>query len=291
MHYNGNYNILDKDNLPLLLKEIPNSPAKLFYRGDIECLKGSELKIAIVGTRKAGAYGLDMARKLTGDLARGGAVVVSGLALGIDQVAHRGCLEAGGVTVAVLGSGLDEIYPRQHYSLAKNIIDSGGAVISEYEGGSPSLSYRFLERNRIISGLCHGVVVIEAPFASGSLNTASHAIEQNREVFVVPGMVSSNNYAGSHKLIKQGAGLITNAKDIFDSFGVEYKERKRNRSLSFLTEEQKMIFAVLCSAGVSLTTDEIAEKVNLEAGIVSQNLTNLLLEDFVKEDGGKYFNV
>ena len=285
--HNKDYTIILNKNLPLSLKEIPDSPQRLFVRGDQNCLDTSDLKIAIVGTRRATSAGLAIARQLAFDLARGGAMVVSGLALGIDQAAHKGCLEGGGRTIAVLANGVEEIYPHQHRSLGEDIMKAGGAIISEYVSGTPSYPSQFLERNRIVSGLCRGIIVVEAPFGSGALNTAAHAVRQNREVFVVPGAVTSQNYAGSHKLIKQGAGLVTCAKDIFDAFNISSAAISQS-ALPMLGKEQKIIYKVLRSGG-ALDADKLSELTKLDTVILNQNLTTLLIEGFVKESNGKYF--
>lgn len=285
--HNKDYTIILNKNLPLSLKEIPDSPQRLFVRGDQNCLDTSDLKIAIVGTRRATSAGLAIARQLAFDLARGGAMVVSGLALGIDQAAHKGCLEGGGRTIAVLANGVEEIYPHQHRSLGEDIMKAGGAIISEYVSGTPSYPSQFLERNRIVSGLCRGIIVVEAPFGSGALNTAAHAVRQNREVFVVPGAVTSQNYAGSHKLIKQGAGLVTCAKDIFDAFNISSAAISQS-ALPMLGKEQKLIYKVLRSGG-ALDADKLSELTKLDTVILNQNLTTLLIEGFVKESNGKYF--
>lgn len=270
------------------LKEIPNPPRGLFAKGDLGCLKTSDLKIAVVGTRKATAAGLAAAGQLARELARRGIIIVSGLALGVDQAAHRGCLEGGGRTIAVLANGLDEIYPRQHYSLAESIIKNGGAIVSEYPVGIVPFPNQFLERNRIISGLCRGVVIVEAPFGSGALNTAAHALEQNREVFVVPGAITSGNYAGSNELIKQGAILITSAKDILDHYGI-VPAAVQQSVLPNLNSEQKNILEILQSAAQPMTADKLAESAKLNASTLNQNLTSLLIEGLVNENGGRYF--
>jgi len=286
--HKSNYITVSSGNLPLPLREIPNPPSQLFVLGNQECLNTSDLKVAIVGTRRATSAGLAIARRLAQDLARAGVVVVSGLALGIDQAAHRGCLDGGGRTIAVLANGLDKIYPHQHRSLAEDIIKTGGAIISEYKIGTPSFPSQFLERNRIVSGLCRGVIVVEAPFGSGALNTAAHTLKQNREIFVVPGAVTSQNYAGSHKLIRQGATLVTCAKDIFDCFNIS-SAKTIQTALPMLGQEQKKIFKTLQSAAQPLTADKLVELTKINAPILNQNLTTLLIEGFVKESNGKYF--
>ena len=171
--------------------------------------------VAVVGSRHNTRYGEEVAYKLGYELGRRGIVVVSGLAYGIDTIAHRGCLDAGGVTVAVLGTAIDNIYPKAHLSVAERIVETGGAIISEYApGDNPITSYSFLERNRLIAGLSDIVVVVEAAVKSGSLNTATHALAQGREVFAVPGCINAPYSQGCNKLIAQGAHPYTEPMDV-----------------------------------------------------------------------------
>lgn len=209
----------EESEYPKLLGEINKPPSPLFYKGRLP--ESDELCIGIVGTRKAGDYGRKAAKEISFNLSKKGITVVSGLALGIDEAAHIGALEAGARTLAVLGHGLDMIYPKENKALAKRIVESSGALLSEYRTGEKPKPERFLERNRIISGLSKAVVIIEAPSRSGALNTARHALEQNREIFVVPGRAENKNFKGSHKLIREGAGLVINAEEILDDLGIK----------------------------------------------------------------------
>ncbi len=196
---------------PPHLLHIPDPPAQLWLSGDASLL--NRTAVAIVGSRRASPASLDIARRLAADLARVGLAVVSGLARGCDAAAHRGALDAGGVTVAVLGSGLDVIYPPEHRTLAEEIARSG-VVLSEFPPGAPPLPGHFRQRNRLISGLSRGVVVIEANDKSGSLITAGCALSQGREVMVVPGIVLSGRNRGGHQLIRDGATLVESAEDV-----------------------------------------------------------------------------
>ncbi|HSR36599.1 MAG TPA: DNA-processing protein DprA, partial [Desulfurivibrionaceae bacterium] len=193
------------------LKEIANPPLVLYVKGDADLLAGSAL--AVVGARAATSYGQKIAGEVSAGLARHGLTVVSGLALGIDGVAHRAALAAGGTTIAVLGCGVDLPYPAQHRGLYEEIA-AQGALVSDYPLGTPPEGFRFPARNRIISGLCRGVVVIEAAKHSGSLITAELAMEQGREVFAVPGRIDSAKSEGCHRLIREGATLIHSVADI-----------------------------------------------------------------------------
>jgi DNA processing protein len=210
----GDILLLDDGVYPSSLREIYDPPIVLYVKGAwSECL--DRPCIGIVGSRRCSTYGQNAATMLARDLAQRGVTVVSGFARGIDAAAHRGVLEAGGRTVAVLGTGIDEVYPRDHKKLATEILDSGGALISQFPLGAPPVSENFPYRNRIISGLSLGVVVVEAAENSGSLITARLAMEQNREVFAVPGNITSRNSFGTNYLIKgAGAKLVQHWQDI-----------------------------------------------------------------------------
>ena len=205
----------DSEEYPPLLKQIPDAPLLLYVRGDVKVL--SQYAVAVVGSRRPSAYGSSVAHRLAHDLAQRQLVVVSGLARGVDSAAHRGALEAKGKTVAVLGSGIDVIYPRENKKLADEIAKSG-AVISEFPLGTGPTPENFPIRNRIISGLSLGVVVVEAAEYSGSLITARLAVEQNREVFAVPGNITSAQSFGPNHLIKQGAKLVDQWMDVIEEF-------------------------------------------------------------------------
>ena len=196
---------------PPRLRDIPDPPARLWVRGDPGSLAGHA--VAIVGSRRASHGSLEIARRLASDLAAIGLTVVSGLARGCDAAAHRGALAAGGRTVAVLGSGIDVMYPPEHGTLAVDIA-ARGAIVSEFAPEAPPLPFQFRQRNRLISGLALGVVVIEANERSGSLITAGCALSQGREVMVVPGTVHAGRNRGGHLLIRDGAALVENAEDI-----------------------------------------------------------------------------
>jgi DNA processing protein len=201
---------------PRALGDIPDPPGLLYVRGCLEAR--DELAIALVGSRKCTPYGLRTAERLASSLARVGLTVVSGLARGIDAAAHRGALKAGGRTVAVLANGLAQVYPPEHEGLAREVA-AQGAVVSEMSMLQGPLAGLFPQRNRVISGLCLGVVVVEATPRSGSLSTAHHAMEQNREVFAVPGPVDSLASQGCHRLIRDGARLVETVDDILDELG------------------------------------------------------------------------
>lgn len=205
---------IESKEYPEQLREIYDAPLKLYVLGNKEILK--QLGIAIVGSRNATEYGRKVALQFAKDLSTKEINIISGLALGIDTCAHLGALNSDSVgkTIAVLGGGLDEIYPKQNIELAKQIIKCGGCIISEYPLGTKPGKLHFPQRNRIISGLSKGVLIVEASENSGSLITADFALEQGREVFAVPGNISSPTSVGTNNLIKQGAKLVTSYEDV-----------------------------------------------------------------------------
>lgn len=207
---------IESESYPQLLKNIFDAPTKLYVLGNKELL--SQTGVAIVGSRNASMYGKKVALNFSKGLCENGINIISGLALGIDTYAHLGTLQTNtkGKTIAVLGSGLDEIYPKQNIELAKKIIKSGGCIVSEYFFGTKPEKLHFPQRNRIISGLSKGVVVIEASKNSGSLITADFALEQGREVFAVPGNILNFTSVGTNELIKQGAKLVTSYNEILE---------------------------------------------------------------------------
>jgi len=232
-------NFQDK-NFPKILKEISKPPKKIFVIGEI--LPQDEIAIAIVGSRKCSNYGKQVAYDLAYELAKNGVTIISGLALGIDGEAHKGALDAGGRTLAVLGSGLDEnsIYPYSHKSLAERVINSG-ALISEYEPGTPPMKHRFPERNRIVSGLSLGVLVIEANERSGSLITARLGLEQGKDIFAVPGSIYSKGSFGTHKLIQDGAKLVKNANDVLEELEIAGIKITKKETKENFSENEKIL--------------------------------------------------
>ena len=205
---------------PPLLREIPDPPAVLWLRGEAAPELLERPSVAIVGARACTSYGRSVARTLGRELAAAGLVVVSGMARGIDSEAHRGALDAGGVTVAVLGCGIDRDYPAAHRDLASRIVQRG-LIVSEYEAGVEPAPWRFPARNRIIAGLCTAIVVVEARERSGALITADFALEDGREVMVVPGEITSSVSAGSNALLRLGATPVTAAADVLEVYGIE----------------------------------------------------------------------
>jgi len=271
------------EDYPEQLGNAPGHPLALYVKGNVKAL--SLPSIAIVGTRRATQYGLDQADRLARDLASGGWTVVSGLALGIDAEAHAGALAAGGVTIGVLGSALDEFYPEENRELAREIVRKGGAVVSEFPFGRPPDQQTFPQRNHVVAALVRGVIAVEAPAKSGTLITTGIAADLGRVVMAVPGRVDSRSSAGCLKLIRDGARLIRSARDVEDEMGElfpghirpqagrtpprtgeEAKRPARAPGPSFSLEES-MVMRVVDSEGVSL--DTIVEKTGLSAAKVN----------------------
>jgi len=273
---------------PARLQEIASAPPVLYVRGRME--PGDDAAVAIVGSRRATAYGEAVARELAGELARRGLIIVSGLARGIDAAAHRGALEAGGPTWAVLGSGLDEIYPPEHRGLAEEVTTSG-ALLSEFPLGTAPLRLHFPRRNRIISGLSLGVVVVEAGVKSGALITAHHALEQGREVFAVPGRVHAQYSEGSNRLIKAGAKLVESWEDVLVELVPNLKGRKRARPAEpprpELTPDERRLFDLL--AGGPLHIDQLIVKSDWGGGRVAAVLVGLEMKEVIRQLKGKVF--
>ncbi len=207
---------------PPLLRQIAHPPHLLYVYGETDLT--DRFPVAVVGTRRASAYGLTHTREIAAELAQTGVCVVSGLALGIDAAAHTGALDGGVRTVAVLGSALDKPYPQENEPLMRRILESGGSVVSEYAPGTPPSRYSFLQRNRIIAGMCLGTLVTEGPRRSGALNTATRTLENGREVFALPGNVDSPGAQLPNMLISEGARLVTGAADILSALVIEPKD-------------------------------------------------------------------
>lgn len=273
---------------PKLLKQIYDPPFILYYRGDLEALNG--FLLAVVGARKYSPYGAQATEKLTRELSLNNLTITSGLALGIDTLAHSAAIEAGGKTVAVLGSGLDQqnIYPSQNRYLADKIQTHGGLILSEYPIGTMPLKHHFPQRNRIISGLSNATLVVEAAEKSGALITAFHALEQNREVFAVPGSIYSGSSEGTNRLIAMGAKLVTNAKDIIETLNLaEAASYIENKKVIPDTNEEKIILAGLSYEPIHI--DELKQLTKLDTSIINSTLTIMEMKGMVKNLGGMQY--
>lgn len=310
--YEADLITLNDTRYPLRLAEIYDPPLALFVRGDLR--EADERSVAIVGTRKATPYGIRTAERLARELAARGVTVVSGLAAGIDAAAHQGAIDAGGRTIAVLGCGVDTVYPAHHADLMHRVIQNG-AVVSQFPMGMKPLKGNFPYRNRIISGMTLGTIVVQAPESSGALITAHTALEQGREIFAVPGEVGNRNSAGPHKLIRQGAKLVETADDVLAELELAVDLQQESVSLasvdvvSATTErsprnepspkpvvatqpsanspQEKSILATLRQDGSFV--DEIAQACRISVAEALSALTMLELKGLVRQFSGKRF--
>ncbi len=272
----------DDPDYPRNLQEIYNPPPVLYVRGQID--KRDEWAVAVVGTRRASVYGKEAARAMGSGLAQAGVTVVSGLALGIDSVAHRACLDAGGRTIAVLGSGVDVVYPSQNRHLAADIVQRG-AVVSEYALGTRPEARNFPPRNRIISGLTLGTVVVEADIGSGARITADFAAEQGREVFAVPGNVFARNSRGTNRLIQDGAKLVCDVGDVLEELNLTMvSEQAQARAVIPDNETEATLLAHL--SGEPRHVDDLRRAVQLPIAQVSSTLALMELKGMVRQVGG-----
>lgn len=268
---------------PELLKEIPTPPFGIYVLGNLQYRAPA---IAIVGTRTASHQGKELAKTFAGKLGAAGLTIISGLALGIDAAAHEGALASNAKTIAVLGTPLNHLYPKQNERLAQDILKRGGAIISEYQLNQEYYPGNFLIRNRIISGLSNAILIIEAPEKSGALATAKFALEQNREIFVIPGNIGSKNYKGSNELIKSGATPVTEIEDILNYFKIPIKsmEEKQDDGLS---ESEKIIIQALENS--QSTPEQILENTKINLLELNKNLAMLAIKGIIKESNGKYY--
>ena len=283
---------LASTDYPTLLRQIPDPPPLLYIHGTIACLQTPQL--AMVGSRNPSAGGQDIARDFATYLARVGLTITSGLALGIDAACHRGALDGGGQTIAVLGTGPDRVYPARHRDLAHEIVDKGGALVSEFPVGTEPRPENFPRRNRLISGLSLGTLVVEAAPRSGSLTTARHAVEQGREVFAIPGSIHNPLARGCHSLIRQGAKLVESGQDILEELAAlagslesgEICEPIPNEP-SNLSEDQLQLLDYMGYEAVSV--DQVVKRSGLTTAAVSSMLLILELQgQVVSQADGRY---
>jgi len=302
---NGEILVLDDGIYPALLRETYDPPVVLYLKGAwSECLERP--CVAIVGSRRCSTYGQNAALMLSRELAQRGVTIISGLARGIDAAAHRGALEAGGRTVAVMGTGLDQVYPRDHKKLTEQILKHNGALVTQFPLGTPPVSENFPYRNRVISGLSLGVVVVEAAENSGSLITARLAMEQNREVFAVPGNITSRNSFGTNYLIKgAGAKLVQQWQDIASELPAEIaaqllpppsrKSKQKGELLnqlqlapSGLSTSERAIFKLLTTDSPQ-QIDALAETTKLSINQITSALLTLEMRELIRALPGKCF--
>ena len=273
----------DSPDYPALLRQIPAAPPVIFVRGSF--VPVDEWAVAVVGTRRLTAYGRLVTHDLVSGLARNGITVVSGLARGIDGVAHRTALEADGRTIAVMGCGIDKVYPPEHRDLAHAIAEGRGAIVTDFPLGTEPSSINFPARNRLISGLSLGVLVVEAGERSGALITARFALEQDREVFAVPGNINSPVSVGTNRLIQQGAKLVTGIEDILEELNLRMAtEQATAQAVLPESAEEAALLSQLSSQ--PLHVDELGRLTGLPSYLVSSTLTLMELKGMVQQVGG-----
>lgn len=276
----------DKNNYLQILGSIAKSPKALYYAGKLPAERRPS--VAIIGTRKPTTYGKEVTTRFAHELAQKGVVIISGLALGVDALAHTAALEAGGTTIAVLGNGLPYIYPAANQSLAKRILDNDGAILTEYEEGVDARSYQFLERNRIVSGLADVIIITEAAQRSGTLNTAAHALEQGREVFVVPGNITSPMSLGCNALITQGATPLLNSDQVLEVIAPDLLSGQASLFRSNDPLQQKILD--LINSGVR-NGDELQQTIGCSATELSTALTMLEINGAIHALGGNQWTI
>jgi DNA processing protein len=271
----------ESPDYPELLRQIPDPPPVLFVKGELT--PADEWAVAMVGTRKATAYGKEVARQLSGALARNHVTVVSGMARGIDGTAHRAALEAGGRTVAVLGCGVDRVYPPEHRQLARDIAENG-ALISDYPLGTRPEGKNFPPRNRIISGLSRGVIVVEAGLRSGALITADFAADQGRDVFAVPGNIYSPGSKGCNRLLRDGASIVTEVRDVLEMLHLDQlAEKQVARAVLPENATEATIFEQLSHEPCHV--DELARAIELPIEEINSTLVMMELKGMVRQVG------
>jgi len=277
---------IEEKDYPKLLKKIKDPPKKLFYLGEI---RNKENCFAIVGTRRCSSYGKQIALEIAADLADSGLTIVSGFAKGIDTCAHQAVIERKKRTIVILGTGLNEknIYPKSNLKLVNRVLETGGCLISEYPPGTHGSEFTFPQRNRLISGMSLGILVVEAKRKSGALITANSAFSQKRKVFAIPGSIYSSNSKGTHYLIKKGAKLVENVNDILKELNLPLTGKVKE--LEGGNREENLILETLKEE--SLHIDKIIEKTKLQASSVASTLAILEIKNKVKNLGGSVYSI
>lgn len=280
---------LTENTIPPLLQAIPNPPKLLYVKGDNLDEMLARPRVAIVGSRKVTSYGKQVTEQLAGELARKGVVIVSGLALGVDGIAHQAALDAGGLTMAVLPTSVNEIYPPSHHDLARKILDKGGVFISEYPDGTPGYRPNYVARNRIVSGISDAVLITEAAHKSGTLHTARLAKEQGKPIFAVPGNITSQQSSGANQLIKDGAQLVTSSDDILKALGMATSGAKQKTKPTSQDPNEQIILDLLYEG----TSDghELQAKSGLSVQVFNQTLTMLEIAGDIKPLGSNHWSL
>lgn len=277
---------IESDKYPKQLRKIKNPPKQLYFKGNIDLLKKNIF--SIIGSRHGTENGLKQAKQFASELSMQGLVIASGMAIGIDSAAHRGTIETKGETIAVLGNGLDNIYPKENTDLFKDILKNNGLVISEYPPEVEASSKLFLQRNRIVSGISIGVLVVEASYRSGTSVTARYAYSQGKKVFVLPHEIDKKYGVGTNKLIKEGAFLVTSTEDIMNHFDfLTYKKiEPLNLSEKFENKEHEKVYMVIKRGTKDI--DEISKKINKNISEVINILFSLEIQGYIKKVAGGY---
>lgn len=277
------------EKYPEILKYIPKPPKQLYILGDEKIL--NEKCIAIIGSRVCTPEGAKIAEKFSKELSERGICIVSGMAKGIDTAAHIGALKSGGKTIAVLGSGFNHIFPKENKKLFSSIIENGGAVVSEYEENVQPEAKGFTQRNRIVSGLSMGVLIIEAKHRSGTAITAKYAELQGRKIFCIPHGLEQKEGIGTNRQIKKGAKLVTNSQEIIDELKIKIEENKNNKQTKIeilnIPEEYMPVYKYITEEPINI--DEISKKTQMEISKVNYILTMLELEGYIEQLPGKNF--
>lgn len=286
---NIKYITFDDKNYPKLLKEISNPPMLLYYKGDLERINFNKT-LAVVGSRRASQSAKDVLSSIIDELKNTDITIVSGLAYGIDTVAHQKAIENNIATIGVIANGFKHVYPKQNKDLYKQIEEKGGVIFSEYWYDFEPLPFRFPHRNRIVSGLSYGTLVAEAALKSGALITANLTLEQNRELMCMPGSLTNPNTAGIYKLLKDGAGLVTNAQDILEHLNWEVikNDNSNNNSQNLdVTKDEKVVLNLIAIENANI--DEILKNTSLNFDDLMLILTTLEIKGYIRQiDGGKY---
>ena len=299
----GDVLVLDDGSYPYLLREIDDPPITLYVKGDWQACFDAPC-VALVGSRRCSTYGANASEMLSRDLAANGICIVSGLARGIDTAAHRGAIAGKGRTIAVLGTGIGQVYPKENAKLVDEILANGGAIVSQFPLETPPLSENFPYRNRIISGLSLGVLIVEASERSGSLITARLAMEQNREVLAVPGNITSKNSFGTNYLIKSGAALVQQWQDVvsalpseisaailppkIDETEAKSKSKQTDSIPKNLSDNERVIYSIL-SPDEPIHIDFLLERSGLSFGNLNAALLGLEMRDLIRESAGKRY--
>lgn len=288
-HYGIEYLLYSDEDYPPSLKEIFSPPLILYYRGNLSKVMDN-IRLAVVGTRKPSPYGRELCKKLILPLTERGVCIVSGLAMGIDAIAHASALQGGSQTLAVLAGGIEDVYPPINRELAKKIVQNG-ALLSEYEPGSRMERWNFPARNRLISALSMAVFIVEGALSSGALLTAKFAIEQNRDILALPGNINISNAQGPNYLIKSGAAMITCSEDIMRILGMEENDNEQIEIFPDLSDNEKIIYELMKNEQRTLSFDELMLLSHNSFGQLSIALLNLELKSLIAKSGGNAYLV